>query len=928
MKILNFTQKLLRQRSFFSSLIPLLALFVGLGSAQSARAQALSTVASANITLDVKGTATTLDARPTTAGPANFASRDFGSFDINSDAFRIQNSVFTINEDPSENFDTGELRFRVAPGTLATVISSGFTTIPLVNAGLSGGVRTFTLTNAGRDILASVASPAGGTSQRLDITFTAIDNTNILTIGTGLRRSVFIATGTRPAPTSIGNTNVFINTTGATTPNTTYGASSGTLPLFQGANLGNYDINTGKLTLNGGNATTFESGSDVVQSTRLVYLLFKPAQGGNPAVAFPQSNIALNQVGSPTTGNGGTTRTFSSTTALRNLISGLANNGNGTYNISVSFEAVVLRGGSSTLTVRDDNGGSGYNATFTTSGTPVLIDTWTGSVSDDWFTPGNWDLGFVPTANTNVVVPDFGPGNTRPYPNINAGVVYVSQPSGVSINNTNSGPALSRDVVLQGTTQAQRSICRLIAGRWRVFGSFDNSYVSYIQRSATVFELAGSGNQTISGGAFTAIELSGGGTKNLTTLMTVAISMQFVSTNGPAGLFTTDISQPDNNYVELFGRSTGAPDGAQLLGETETGYLRGFVQTNRSDVRANEVNASGSPDPRTFGNMGLTLLFTGANNPGDVLVTRNTAESYTPLVRTGTGGSTSRFGIRRIFGVRPGSPNTSSGGLTANLTFRYLDNELTNLGPTGNGSVSEPNLALFVSTSGGNQFGFLGVDALDQVNNVLTKNGVRTFATFTLGDKTAPLPVSLTAFDAKRIGNDALVTWETATELNNKGYDVQVSTNGKEFRTIGSVSVSSPNSNAPKSYRYLDIEKNKVGQRYYRLRQVDVDGKENFYSPRVVNFEGKATETVLSAFPNPFGSADELHLSMQTDMAGAGQITVTDMTGRTISRQAVQLTSGSNDVTVKHMNDLHAGFYLVKIVLPTGETKSLKVVKQ
>ena len=164
--------------------------------------------------------------------------------------------------------------------------------------------------------------------------------------------------------------------------------------------------------------------------------------------------------------------------------------------------------------------------------------------------------------------------------------------------------------------------------------------------------------------------------------------------------------------------------------------------------------------------------------------------------------------------------------------------------------------------------------------------------------------------------------------MNNKAFDVQVSTNGKEFRTIGTVAVEAPNSTSPKSYSYLDVEKNKAGQRYYRLRQVDVNGKETFFAPRVVNFEGKAQEMALTAYPNPFGSADMLHLTLQTASAGAGQVTVTDMTGRIISRQKVDLTSGNNDVTVNSLSDLKSGLYLVKFVMPSGEMKTLKVVKQ
>jgi hypothetical protein len=323
--------------------------------------------------------------------------------------------------------------------------------------------------------------------------------------------------------------------------------------------------------------------------------------------------------------------------------------------------------------------------------------------------------------------------------------------------------------------------------------------------------------------------------------------------------------------------------------------------------------------------MGMSLYFKGSNNPGDVRVTRNTAESYTPLAGPM---QTERFGIRRIFGVRPSSPNTSSGGLLADLTFRYLDSELVNLGPNGNGSVAEPNLSLFVSTTGGNQFGQLGSDALDQAANILTKNDVRTFATFTLGDRTAPLPVTLTGFDAKRTGANVLLTWDTATERNNKGFDVQVSTDGKHFRTLGFVASENANSSRPRSYSYVDTEPNKVGQRYYRLRQVDLDGKETFFAPRLVKFEGKAVTASMSAYPNPFGNADKLHLTLQSAAAGTGSMSITDMTGRVISQQRVDVTAGNNDVAVNGLRDLKDGIYMVRFVMPNGEVQNLKVQKQ
>nr|WP_230678955.1 T9SS type A sorting domain-containing protein [Hymenobacter properus] len=200
--------------------------------------------------------------------------------------------------------------------------------------------------------------------------------------------------------------------------------------------------------------------------------------------------------------------------------------------------------------------------------------------------------------------------------------------------------------------------------------------------------------------------------------------------------------------------------------------------------------------------------------------------------------------------------------------------------------------------------------------------------TLTLGDKLNPLPVSLASFDAKRAGVNAEITWKTATERNNKGYEVQVSTNGSDFRTLGFVA-GAGNSSTAKSYTFLDVEKNKAGDRYYRLRQIDNDGKESYYGPRVVNFSGNVTEdAAVLAYPNPFSSADQLHLTLQSASAGKGSVMVTDMTGRTVRQQPLELGAGSNDVTVERLNDLKAGVYMVRITQPNGQAQSLKVVKQ
>lgn len=64
-----------------------------------------------------------------------------------------------------------------------------------------------------------------------------------------------------------------------------------------------------------------------------------------------------------------------------------------------------------------------------------------------------------------------------------------------------------------------------------------------------------------------------------------------------------------------------------------------------------------------------------------------------------------------------------------------------------------------------------------------------------------------------------LLEWETATEVNNYGFDVEASNDNKNWNVIGFVD-GHGNSNSPKSYSFVV----KDGSQYYRLKQIDTDG--------------------------------------------------------------------------------------------------------
>ena len=854
------------------------------------------------------------------------------AFDINTGQLILKGGTVTTTETGTFVVNGAVLDYILYDPSF-NAVSNGM--LQLTQTGATNGVRNFSLTNGTTNLISLVA--AAGNGYTLQVSFHATYQVN----GTGLPQrandsnsyaATFDVVGTKtPAPTLTANTITFDpnGVPPATTPPTanditTFNINPSTPRPFQNADLSAaanngtaYDVNSGQLLLNGTSVTTTQAGSNDVSSVILYYRTRLVNSAGG---AFQP--ITLTQSGTTTTAG---EKTFildptqgGNSISQPNLIATPAVTAAGTYVVEVYYQANGTNNGTPFTITDPPTANTYYSATFTVTGSPIQTTIWTGGKNDNWFDAANWSAG-VPDINTNALIRDLGAGVNVPYPNINSDVVVTTKSGAFLYSNVGSGPAVTRNFTMGGTSQASRSIARLVAGHLKVYGDFNNLFDSFIQRENTIAEFAGT-NQLITGGTFVRVDISGGGTKTLSGLMNVSESLNFLTAGGVnAGILATNIKKPTVSLVFLADRApTNNNNGAQLNGETDASFLYGFVRTTRQAVLVGET--------RTYGNIGMTITFTGTNNPGNVEVTRNTVESYTPL--------NNRYGIRRIFGIRPSDPQTTTGGLTATLIFHYRTSETMNLnGPDtitpGTSSIPENRLTIFVSSNAGNTFQLVGRDGpVDETGKNVTRAGVTTFATFTLGDQDNPLPVRLTSFDAKRVGADALVTWQTAAELNSKGYDVQVSTDGKEFRTLSSVPSASPNSVKTTSYSYLDAEKGKVGTRYYRLRQVDLDGKETFFSPVAVNFEGKAPAATLVAYPNPFNGNDQLHVALQSASSGKGQLLITDLTGRTIRNESVQVSAGLTDFAVDNTAGLQAGMYLVKFTLPTGEVKNLKVQKQ
>jgi len=120
-----------------------------------------------------------------------------------------------------------------------------------------------------------------------------------------------------------------------------------------------------------------------------------------------------------------------------------------------------------------------------------------------------------------------------------------------------------------------------------------------------------------------------------------------------------------------------------------------------------------------------------------------------------------------------------------------------------------------------------------------------------------PLPVELTFFDAKKQRDHILLQWQTATEINNQGFDIQSSLDGKRWQSIGFVK-GQGSSTVLHDYHYEDAAPY-AGLNYYRLRQVDFDGQDAYSEVKAVEW---VADKEISVYPNPLVN-DKLSINFE-----------------------------------------------------------------
>jgi len=179
------------------------------------------------------------------------------------------------------------------------------------------------------------------------------------------------------------------------------------------------------------------------------------------------------------------------------------------------------------------------------------------------------------------------------------------------------------------------------------------------------------------------------------------------------------------------------------------------------------------------------------------------------------------------------------------------------------------------------------------------------------------VPVELTSFSANTDKNDVILTWNTATETNNQGFEIQRKSNGEYER----ISFVEGKGTTTEVQSYLFRDKNLLSGSYtYRLKQVDYDGSFAYSDEVEIKIDQPSVFYLGQNYPNPFNPSTHIKYSIPAD--GVVALKVYDLLGREVSTLVNDYQQAGTFDVVFDGSNLASGVYYYQ--LTTGELTSTK----
>ncbi|TAG39387.1 MAG: LamG domain-containing protein [Cytophagia bacterium] len=305
-------------------------------------------------------------------------------------------------------------------------------------------------------------------------------------------------------------------------------------------------------------------------------------------------------------------------------------------------------------------------------------------------------------------------------------------------------------------------------------------------------------------------------------------SMHLTLSGTEAGLVSYyQFNETTGNVIDVVAGNNGALQNGATRISSDVAVAQGTAQRITPSVGLN-----------TFTNANVAINFTTA--PADEFVAyqlRGNSFNGVNALNVGTN-TTSCYWIVRQFGAGGVAYNGMNFTLPSNNTISTSD-------------VTTPsNLKLYkrpdnVTTAF--PASFASGTSANNTTRVIEFTGFASqtsFSQFEIGSTSSPLPITLLSFEGKRTNeNNVLLQWKTATELNNKGFEIESSKNSTSFTKIAFVD-GAGNSTNIRNYQF-NVQNS--DDTYYRLKQIDFDGSFSYSSIIFV----KGIENIVNVYPNP-----------------------------------------------------------------------------
>lgn len=360
------------------------------------------------------------------------------------------------------------------------------------------------------------------------------------------------------------------------------------------------------------------------------------------------------------------------------------------------------------------------------------------------------------------------------------------------------------------------------------------------------------------------------------------------------------------------GRKLTLSDGNIFLGNNSL-VLKG------TNVNIASVSSAGFIVTNGTGTLGIEAMTGSRTFP---VGSQGTSTEYTPVIVDNTGGTSDRYDVRVCDNIYQDG-NCSGGTIlttrainkTWNISESVAGGSSVDLTLQWNASHELPafdRATSFISHyTGGTWVQQQAVGAVSgsgpYTRTVINQTG--TFSPFGVASAGSPLPIELLGFNAALHNDSVLIDWTTASEKNNDYFVVERTLNGSSFTEIATVK-GAGNSDGLLSYSTVDNEP-LSGISYYRLKQVDYDGRFSYSGLVQIRYEKNSDGLSFILYPNP--ASDKAYLSFYNVSKGEDIIvSVYDMAGKIIYSKTVLIENkDGNFLSIDLSENFPPGIYMV-----------------